>query len=719
MIRKLFLFSFMIFAWTFNYAQPPEYLWTKTIQGSTGENISALCTDSRGFMYAAGGYYNGSADLDPGNNVLLVIAPPSQFISYICKFDPSGSLVWAKWLEGSAYFSSLCVDNAGNVYSSGTFQGQVDFDPSPATYSLTSAMSGNSESSFVWKLSSSGQFMNAGAFGGGTLSAVESTFLKFDGQQNLYCTGGYKGVADIDPGPGVTSLTLTSSNAFLVKLDLSLNLTSYAVFRSPGYSRIDDLENDNAGNATVELFISSTGTVDLDPGAAVYAFNCNGLGNKVIVKVSPAMNLISTIHGASATSWGGSVLEKNLEIDKNNEVFLRVSATGTVVLSPSSGATTINAGSNYGLYILHFTSTGGFVNYDTLVNGGPAFELENDTLVFGGEFTGTLDFDPSPSSATATSSGASDAFIYALDKSFQLQWLRTFGGPARDYIFNLAYSVSGELYASGGFSTTCDFDPATSSNTITSLGGLDPFISKFSPCADIPYNNSDYTICAGNAASLVVVSSSSVNWYQNSTGGTALSTGSVYSTPVLTAGTHTFFVSSAGCSLMARTEVVVFAEPGPSVTIVSPSGSICLGNSATLTASGASSFQWSGGPSSPKYVIAPTQNTVYTVTGTHTLNTCVTTKSTTVLVSGCVGLPKNSQEQWQIFPNPSSGVFNISGFANPGTAQVLDLTGKIVLRFKCGKDTTTIDLSGLDAGVYFLRINSDGLDRTEKLVIRK
>ena len=64
--------------------------------------------------------------------------------------------VWAQQMGGadSKLGTGVAVDGSGNVYTTGSFAGTVDFDPSAGVFNLTSA---GSEDIFVFKLDSAGQ----------------------------------------------------------------------------------------------------------------------------------------------------------------------------------------------------------------------------------------------------------------------------------------------------------------------------------------------------------------------------------------------------------------------------------------------------------------------------------------------------------------------------------------------------------------------------------
>ena len=52
-----------------------------------------------------------------------------------------GDLLWVKAMSGTGnnYGIDISIDNAGNIYIVGAFEGSVDFDPGAGTTELTSA----------------------------------------------------------------------------------------------------------------------------------------------------------------------------------------------------------------------------------------------------------------------------------------------------------------------------------------------------------------------------------------------------------------------------------------------------------------------------------------------------------------------------------------------------------------------------------------------------
>jgi hypothetical protein len=106
--------------------------------------------DPGGNVYITG-YFEGTADFDPGAGTYNLTSAGSWDI-FISKLNASGNFVYAKQLGGNDWNEgpSIVVDPGGNVYTTGNFEGTVDFDPGAGTYNLTSA---GSKDIFVHKMS--------------------------------------------------------------------------------------------------------------------------------------------------------------------------------------------------------------------------------------------------------------------------------------------------------------------------------------------------------------------------------------------------------------------------------------------------------------------------------------------------------------------------------------------------------------------------------------
>lgn len=132
-----------------------------------------------------------------------------------------------------------------------------------------------------------------------------------------------------------------------------------------------------------------------------------------------------------------------------------------------------------------------------------------------------------------------------------------------------------------------------------------------------------------------------LNWYTVPVGGVSSSTAPTPSSA--TVGSTTYYVSQTtalGCE-GPRATLVVTINALPVVAVNSPT--ICPSTSATLTATGASTYIWDATPAlnANPYIVSPAVTTSYTVEGTSALG-CTGTATATVTVANVLLITVNS-----------------------------------------------------------------------------
>ncbi len=101
-----------------------------------------------------------------------------------------------------------------------------------------------------------------------------------------------------------------------------------------------------------------------------------------------------------------------------------------------------------------------------------------------GRFAGIVNFDPGDGIDSHTANGSFDVFLSKFDSSGDFVWARTWGGLFSDIGYGVAADGSGNVYVTGVFNGTVDFDPDDGVDPHTTNGGEDVFLSKFNSSGD-------------------------------------------------------------------------------------------------------------------------------------------------------------------------------------------------------------------------------------------
>lgn len=463
-MRKLYSYFFVFFIGISVQAQ--VYYNAFKIQSSGSDRGRCITTDNSGNVITTG-YFDGSADFDPGAGTVSLTPSGSFQDIYVAKYDASLNYIWAIKFgtSGTDFSYALAVDGSNNiivggdvssnnrdgfvnkydangnliwsisiggsnrdvvygvktdiaktVYVTGYFENTVDFDPSAATYTLASS---GGRDIFLAKYDSTGKFRWAFKMGGSLSVAYEE-----GGQDiaiagaNVYLTGNFEGTTDFNPSAGTNTLTSNGSlDMFVAKYDTT---GAYGWAISMGSNNKHDYSYAIDIDASENVYITGgfEETVDFDPSV--------GTATLVSASVNAQDIFVAKYNSSGVYQWafqvGGntSVDDHAFDIDvtPTGDIYICGEVWGPADFDPSAGTFNINP-SNDQIFFAKYTNAGAFVwafdvgatsSNGSADNGFGVQATATGSLYVTGDFNGTADFDPSANTATLTSSGG-DAFV--------------------------------------------------------------------------------------------------------------------------------------------------------------------------------------------------------------------------------------------------------------------------------------------------------------------
>lgn len=472
------------------YDADGNFVFANAAGGVNYDEGTSLKVDAGGNVYATG-YFSGTADFDPGPGVVNLSAAGAYNI-FIVKYDINGSYVFAKNIggPGAELSNGLYLDGSGNIYITGAYDGTVDFDPSPGVANLTTA-GGNDI--FLAKYDAAGNYVFAKSMGG-TANYDEAMDITIDATGNIYLTGHYSGTPDMDPGPGVANLPFNFSDAvFFAKYDSNGNYVfAYGmggVFAVDGYRILLD------GSGNIFLIGYFNQTIDFDPGPGVSNLTAAGSDDAFLAKYDANGNYIF------AKGIGGTAADKvwGLFIDGSGNAIITGNFRNTVDFDPGPGTSNLTAGTGAAnAYVASYTNNGNYQfagmlgGYDASSYPDLGYDVALDgsgNVYITGSFTGTVDFDPGPGVAnlTSTAVNTADVFIAKYDAAGNYLYAKQMGGISADNAYSLFVDVSGNVYITGTFSGTADFDPGPGVVNLVSAGITDIFFAKYDASGNYVY----------------------------------------------------------------------------------------------------------------------------------------------------------------------------------------------------------------------------------------
>jgi len=688
------------------------FQWATQMSSSGGNKAWGLTIDHSGNVLTTG-WFQGTVDFDPGTGVHNLSAASGIGVKsmFIQKLNSNGDFVWAEMAGGYAHGFSIAVDSLNNVYSTGTFIGSVDFDPSSATYNIVPP--NTTDHMFIWKLDSAANFVWAKPIFG-TYAGADPHDIELDKDGNVYTCGNYRGAVDFDPSSGVATLlsgsmfSFPTDDGFILKWDGNGNFLWVKQLGDGGAG--NSLHEDAYAVAISDQFdVYSTGffwnTTDFDPDPiGQYNLNAAGYHDIFTLKLKGHCTaptdetLNATECGSSYVSPSGnytwsapgtyfdSVFHTNgcdtfftVNLSFANPTFENITVTSCDSFASPSGNHMWYASGIYDDTLQNSNGCDSVLTIDlSIVNasaGNATVSACNSYTSPSGNhtwFTSGTYLDTIQSSAGCDSAITIDlSILYATTGSMTASACDSFASPSGNHLW----------YTSGVFS-----------DTLTNAAGCDSILSI------------DLSILNSTVNTMFALSCD--EWVSPS-GNHVWTASGVYTDTMQ---------NSAGCDSLITVNLTIDSVSTNALTITQNGNTLVSGDS------NASSYQWvdcengfspiSGANS---YSYAPSASGNYALIVTE--NGCTDTSDCrTIEVTGIGGAAVSGG--FEIFPNPTQGLFTIRMDQSHDAFKVIifNALGEVVQHTaKRAERDWLIDLSDEPSGLYFVTIESEDGSTTLRL----
>ncbi len=684
------------------FTQPPSFEWVKQIKGANEDKSNSLAVDGMGNIYIVG-EFEGEVDFDPGIDTFFLTSMGSKDI-FIQKMDLFGNFIWAKQMGGTGFDigRSITVDQEGNVYTTGYFQDDVDFDPGQGEFILSASLEEDNEA-FIQKLDTDGNFMWVQRISG--LFSDIGTSINIDAFGNIYTVGIFVVSADFDPGPDSYILNpIGSSDVFIQKLDDSGN---FLWAKNVGGIKPDfglDATVDEIGNIYITGRFHET--VDFDPGPEVFNLSATGDWDIFMQKLDADGTFLWAIQIGGANSDSCN----SIAVDKSENVYATGFFTREVDFDPGPGTFFLDSGlfaTQHDIFVLKLDSSGQLIwakrmGTDPALDYGSAITIDTFGNVYTtGTFFGEADFDPGPGTHLLNSvDGGAEAFIQKLDEDGNFIWAVNIGGTSWDESKSIKVDNFRNIYTTGFFYESADFDPGLDTFELTSDGSADIFVHKMHQCtfdASIS-SNKGFEVCAGESTDLTAVGGEYYMWDTGDTSAT------IIVTPSITTTFNVAITDTSSCTRIQSVQIIV--EPHPNAQFdYSVNGTTV--DFTNLSSSNANNFEWNFGDNSPESseenpTHTYTQSGVYLVTLIATNPFCGSAISQYVEVLPTSIKSFDDKSLIEIFPNPVTDLLHFKSEIKIDHIQISNILGQQVLEIKDAENSNKIDLKHLLSGNYVI-----------------
>lgn len=710
--------------------------WITYIGGTSMEFAYGISTDAAGNVLVGG---NTSSANFPVLGAFQSVFSMANDV-FVSKLSASGSLVWSTYYGGTSSdnCSGVWFDAVGDAYVTGQ-TGSANFPIGAAggQISFLNTYPGTS-CAFVVKLNSAGARLWATFYGDSqTAKSTRGIDITTDVTGNVILYGetnapnniATTGVFQVNFGGGTWV-----NDVFVVKF----SSIGARIWGSYCGGTKNERASGVACDASSNIYITGTTAgptgndfpVSAGSHQVVYG---GGNDDAFLFKFS------STGQRLWATYYGGSLIESAyggpaVAVDAAGDVYLgggTTSSNGIATTGSYQPAKSSAVADNKDAFLVKFNSAGvrqwatymGGTTGPQAYSGGMDYitgvSIDNNFVVVGGD-TYSSNFPVTSCAYQSQFLGTEDQFIASFTTSGSLICSGFLGTGNSTSPNNETDTPSGSIATHGGSVymvafTSCNYPTTANAYQPVCAGAWDAAVSKLciNSCGlpNIIANISANKTLLCNTADSVNYTLQNTSCSQAGTtyqwffGGATPATSTLQNPSGIVYNTPGVFpvkvIITTPCGVDSIVNAAYISVAAGAITSVSNDTSICIGNSASFTASGGASYLWNTGATTQSILVSPTTTSTYTVTITdannctsvYTRTVGIDTTSPTAVVAGvspiCYGqlatLTASGGNTYLWSTGSTTAIVSVS----PTTNSVYTVT----VFGACGNDTATLPVS--------------------------
>jgi len=242
---------------------------------------------------------------------------------------------------------------------------------------------------------------------------------------------------------------------------------------------------DSSGNVIVVGRFA--GTVDFDPSAGIANLTSAGNDDIFVAKYTNAGVYLWAIKMGAGNGDSG----EGVTTDGADNVYVTGRFQGTADFDPSAATNNLVSAGNDDIFVAKYNSSGAYVWAfrigNTSADAGRfiTYDATGYIYVTGRVSNTNVDFDPSVNTNNLSSTGGEDVFLAKYDANLApsstsfYQWAFKIGAGSNDSGEGVTTDGSGNVFITGFFRNSFDFDPSAATSILTSAGNDDIFLAKY------------------------------------------------------------------------------------------------------------------------------------------------------------------------------------------------------------------------------------------------